>query len=104
LLEVNILLLRVGLFAFTGQNINKNKMTRKPSVSFEEASKLLKDIYGIADAQSFKEFVSYDDQNIYFCDKSGKEFILKITNSEDSKESEIYLVMKMTHSYYAESY
>ena len=62
-------------------------MSRKPSLSFDEASKLVSDVYGLNETRDFQELVSYDDQNVFFRSQDGTELILKVTNCQDSQDS-----------------
>jgi len=70
-------------------------MSRKPNLTFNGASSLLAEMYTFKEVKNFKEFVSYDDQNLYF-EASQGEFVLKITNGEDSKDArpiEVYFLL-----------
>ena len=72
----------------------------KPPVTKEEATRLIRDLYGM-NAASLKELNSYDDKNYFFkpdgdvanqhvgtvCENG---YILKVTNSQDSKCPEVF--------------
>lgn len=66
----------------------------KPSLSFEQGVELVQRLYGLTDVVCLREFVSYDNQNLLIEarwpeDAPGspaEKFVLKLTNSADSKE------------------
>ncbi|XP_056428575.1 hydroxylysine kinase [Hyla sarda] len=68
-------------------------ITSKPAVSEEQAIKLTETLYGFR-VSKVKPLPSYDDQNFYIQagddgDSIQREYILKITNGESSKNAEL---------------
>ena len=72
----------------------------RPQLTLEQASKLVHDLYGL-EASSIKPLVGYDDLNFFFAAASCSNpnivgststhgYVLKVTNSEDSKIVEPY--------------
>lgn len=56
----------------------------KPNVSQSQVSELVKRVYGLTPSE-IRSLPSYDDQNFYVAPAEGGEYVLKIMNSEDSK-------------------
>jgi len=72
----------------------------KPNVDDRIAAQLVRDLYGL-EASGIKEFNGYDDKNVFFKANhvhdnenidalSAHGYLLKVTNSEDSKDIEFF--------------
>ncbi|KAM9311845.1 hydroxylysine kinase [Gastrophryne carolinensis] len=71
----------------------KPQISTKPVVSEAQATALLENVFGLQ-VSKVKSLPSYDDQNFYIETQSdvntpGKEYVLKITNAEASKNTEL---------------
>ncbi|KAM4574161.1 hydroxylysine kinase [Fundulus diaphanus] len=60
----------------------------KPDFSPSQVSEIIKRLYNLT-ATEIRPLPSYDDQNFYVAPTEGGEFILKIMNTEDSKNATI---------------
>ncbi|XP_071482273.1 hydroxylysine kinase-like [Diadema antillarum] len=73
-------------------------MAVRPNLSFEQGVHLTQKLYGLEDVVCLQEFISYDNQNLLIearCPQNNdalnhhhqprEKFVLKLTNSEDSK-------------------
>lgn len=58
----------------------------KPNLSHSQVSEIVKRLYRLT-ASVIQSLPSYDDQNFYVAPSEGGEYILKIMNSEDSKNT-----------------
>nr|XP_034970030.1 hydroxylysine kinase isoform X2 [Zootoca vivipara] len=76
---------------------NKQQPLKKPAFSKQQATELVQKIFGLT-VSELKPLPSYDDQNFYVCAaaaalegkaESAQNFVLKITNCEDSQNSEL---------------
>lgn len=56
----------------------------KPNVSQSQASEIVKKHFQVSPSK-MRPLPSYDDQNFYVATSDGGEFVLKIMNTEDSK-------------------
>ncbi|KAK7889369.1 hypothetical protein WMY93_024929 [Mugilogobius chulae] len=59
-------------------------LEKKPKFSVDQASDILKRLYDVTTSK-INPLPSYDDQNFYVLSTNGKEYVLKIMNSEDSQ-------------------
>ncbi|KAM9357589.1 hydroxylysine kinase [Symphorus nematophorus] len=57
---------------------------KKPNFSQPQAAEMVKRFFGLT-ASEIRSLPSYDDQNFYVLAVEGDEYVLKIMNSEDSK-------------------
>ncbi|XP_041648251.1 hydroxylysine kinase-like isoform X2 [Cheilinus undulatus] len=60
----------------------------KPNFSQPQVAELVKRLFGLTPSE-IRPLPSYDDQNFYVAAGEGGEFVLKIMNSEDSKEPKL---------------
>ncbi|XP_030583530.1 hydroxylysine kinase [Archocentrus centrarchus] len=67
----------------------------KPNLSHSQASEIVKRLYRLT-ASAIQSLPSYDDQNFYVAPIEGGEYILKIMNSEDSKN--VFLIEVQTYA------
>ncbi|XP_034535281.1 hydroxylysine kinase-like, partial [Notolabrus celidotus] len=67
----------------------------KPNFSQSQASELVKRLFRLTPSE-VRSLPSYDDQNFYVAAEEGGEYVLKITNSEDSKNS--VMIQVQTHA------
>lgn len=58
----------------------------KPNFSQSQAVEILKRLFSLTPSE-IRSLPSYDDQNFYVADIEGGEYVLKIMNSKDSKNS-----------------
>ncbi|XP_030647449.1 hydroxylysine kinase-like [Chanos chanos] len=60
----------------------------KPNLSHAQVSELVERLFGLhATVSNIRALPSYDDQNFYVAPQEGGEFVLKVMNSTDSKNS-----------------
>lgn len=69
----------------------------KPNLSHPQASEMVKRLFRLTPSQ-IRSLPSYDDQNFYVAAAEGGEFVLKVMNSEDSKNSTIFEVQNFAMS------
>ncbi|KAM3925067.1 hydroxylysine kinase [Leptodactylus fuscus] len=85
----------------TSENEKENsQITIKPAINEAQATKLAKTLYGLQ-VLKVKSLPSYDDQNFYIQiwddeDNAHREYVMKITNSKDSNNTE--LIEVQTHA------
>ncbi|KAM3833840.1 hydroxylysine kinase-like [Diretmus argenteus] len=60
----------------------------KPNLSESQVTELVKRLYGLTSSQ-ICPLPSYEDQNFYLAPVEGGEYILKVMNSEDSKNTDM---------------
>lgn len=60
----------------------------QPKCSQSQVSEMMKKLYNLKPSE-IRSMPSYDDQNFYVAAIEGGEYILKIMNSEDSKNSSL---------------
>ena len=70
----------------------------KPMLSNAQASDLLKRLYDLITSK-IHPLPSYDDQNFYVSADDGKEYVLKIMNSGDSKNLPLIEMQTYAMSY-----
>ncbi|XP_063351649.1 hydroxylysine kinase [Pelmatolapia mariae] len=70
----------------------------KPNLSHSQVSEIVKRLYRLT-ASVIQSLPSYDDQNFYVAPSEGGEYILKIMNSEDSKNTLLIEVQTYTMSF-----
>lgn len=70
----------------------------KPNLSLSQVSEIVKRLYRLT-ASVIQSLPSYDDQNFYVAPSEGGEYILKIMNSEDSKNTLLIEVQTYTMSF-----
>ncbi|XP_061593160.1 hydroxylysine kinase [Cololabis saira] len=70
----------------------------KPKFSQSQVSEMVKTLYRMTAAE-IKPLPSYDDQNFYVATSEGGEYVLKIMNSEDSKNPAITEVQTCAMSF-----
>ncbi|MEE6510019.1 hypothetical protein FKM82_028989, partial [Ascaphus truei] len=73
--------------------LGNSQLARKPTLSEIQAIKLVESLFDLK-VSSIKSLPSYDDQNFYIETLSEEttdctEYVLKVTNSEDSKNEEL---------------
>ena len=67
----------------------------KPNFSQSQVSEMVKKLFNLTPSE-IRSLPSYDDQNFYVAPVEGGEYVLKIMNSEDSKNST--LIEVQTHA------
>ncbi|KAJ0065052.1 hypothetical protein NL108_001056 [Boleophthalmus pectinirostris] len=82
------------------QNMSEN--CSKPNFSLAQASDMLKSLYDLTTSQ-IHTLPSYDDQNFYVLSTNGNEYVLKISNSEDSKNPTLIEVQTFAMSFLLEN-
>lgn len=60
----------------------------QPNFSPSQVSEIMKRLYNLT-ASEIRPLPSYDDQNLYVAPTEGGEYVLKIMNTEDSKNPTI---------------
>ncbi|XP_068445929.1 hydroxylysine kinase isoform X2 [Clinocottus analis] len=70
-------------------------MATKPDFSPAQGAEMVKRLFGLT-ASDVRSLPSYDDQNFYVAAGEGGEFLLKILNTENSKEASLAAVQ--THA------
>uniref|UniRef100_UPI0037E9B115 hydroxylysine kinase isoform X1 n=2 Tax=Semicossyphus pulcher TaxID=241346 RepID=UPI0037E9B115 len=70
----------------------------KPNFSQSQVAELVKRLYKLTPSE-LRSLPSYDDQNFYVAAVEGGEYVLKIMNSEDSKNSNLIEVQTYTMSF-----
>lgn len=70
----------------------------KPNFSQSQVSETVKRLYRLTPSE-IRPLPSYDDQNFYVASAEGGEYVLKIMNSEDSKNSTIIEVQTYAMSF-----
>ncbi|KAM9761746.1 hydroxylysine kinase [Menidia menidia] len=70
----------------------------KPSFSESQVSELVKRLFNLTPVE-IRSLPSYDDQNFYVAPAEGGEYVLKIMNSEDSKNAAIIEVQTYAMSF-----
>ncbi|XP_055077509.1 hydroxylysine kinase-like [Periophthalmus magnuspinnatus] len=74
----------------------------KPNFSPAQASDILMRLYDLTTSQ-IHPLPSYDDQNFYVSSTNGNEYVLKISNSEDSKNPTVIEVQTFAMSFLHEN-
>ncbi|XP_028259858.1 hydroxylysine kinase-like [Parambassis ranga] len=69
----------------------------KPNLSHSQVSEMVKRLFRLTPSQ-IRSLPSYDDQNFYVAAAEGGEFVLKVMNSEDSKNPTIFEVQTFAMS------
>lgn len=72
--------------------------TKTPMFSLDQATDILASLYDLAPAK-IHPLPSFDDQNFYISSNNGNEYVLKITNTEDSKNLPLMEIQTYTMSY-----
>lgn len=70
----------------------------KPSFSQSHVAEVIQRLYGLT-LSNIHSLPSYDDQNFYVATTDGGEYILKIMNSEDSKNPALIEVQTYAMSF-----
>ncbi|KAJ0064998.1 hypothetical protein NL108_000972, partial [Boleophthalmus pectinirostris] len=81
---------------------NMSEKHAKPNFSLAQATDMLKSLYDLTTSQ-IHTLPSYDDQNFYVLSTNGKEYVLKIMNSEDSKNQSLIEVQTFAMSFLNEN-
>ncbi|XP_072294666.1 hydroxylysine kinase-like [Eucyclogobius newberryi] len=74
----------------------------KPKLSLAQVSDVLSKLYDLTTSQ-IDPLPSYDDQNFYVLSTNGNEYVLKIMNSEDSKNQSLIEVQTFAMSFLLEN-
>lgn len=87
--------LLVFIFYFV---VTMSTANAKPNFSQSQVAETVKRLFRLT-ASKIKTLPSYDDQNFYVAASEGGEYILKIMNTEDSKDLDLLAVQTYAMSY-----